>query len=454
MFYYKVVEIQFMNVLITIFFLFVGIVALKQTIKHSTGEYLNIIYSVYYIFELLVACVLVVLDPQYMKIDVPIIDCLHVFSFGIAIANIGILLGVIMSNMLISSNNNITASNQLHILASNYNINKLSLFLLIGFIFTLASSLNTGYFVAAIALSFSFSPSVIGFLWNRLRFFDKSLWCLILFVNFLFHSMQGSRGTGLFPIVFLLIGYLISIVEFKSIFKKKLLIFTLVAAVSMPIMSFVASFRKDNGRGLDVNMQTFDMMLDYYENYNNNVIIEDDRNDLYSSVGRLLVGANPVVLYKTPDLLPYRGADYIWEEFVSIFSYKGEEGRDETRESRVNMKYGLGVTAMYGFMLTEETSVEWPIFADSYSRFGYFGIFLYSLLFALFLSFIEKKAKLLFSTNPLLSIVITFFLLYNGTLSYMSSYYSFIKIIVFRMTMVVIVAYFISVMTREKCRLD
>lgn len=417
---------------------------LKACYKKSYGTYLNIYYVAYYMVQLAIACVILLFDDDFLlwnDYGTMLKSAIVPFSFSILIANIGILIGNSFANKLFHLKHNISLDKQLEVLVLNYNAHHVSLFFLVVFSFSIITSLNVSYIIAVFALTFSFCPVFVGFLWRSLSRFDKCLWILALSTNMAFHILQGSRGSALFPIIFAFIGYLISIKSYVRLFKRRVLAFGIVAVLSMPLLSFVSAFREFYGRGLDVSWETVVQMVDFAKK--GSIVVEAD-NGINQSLGRMLIHANVATPYLTPKPVPYRGWDSFTEELNSIVSLKGESGRDQNRLERGDMGYGTGVATRYGFHVTEYTSVEWPIFADGFSRFGYIGLFLYSALFALFLSWIERKCKNLWNTNGLLSLVMHLFIIYNGALSYMYSYYAFMKLLVFRLPLVIITIYIFS----------
>lgn len=240
---------------------------------------------------------------------------------------------------------------------------------------------------------------------------------------------------------------MISIKENKRLFKRQLITYSFIAFISFPILSLISDFRTIQGRGLEVNMDNIEMLWNIGLNYKSNE--KDDGEELRSSLGRMLIEANPAAVFMTPDRVDYRYDDSMMDEVISIVSLAGDSGREINREERGNAGYGTSVATRYGFAVNATTSVEWPVFADSYSRFGYIGLFVYSFAFAMFLSYLEKFSTRLWKRNQLLSMILMLFILYNGVLSYMYSYYALMKVLVFRMTLVWIVTQFISLFTKR-----
>ncbi len=421
---------------------------IKQIKRISSGGFLNLFYSFFYTLELSIALILVAFDDGYKLYNgIFLSETLPSFGLACVLANLGIYFGQRLSNYFFKRGINLSLNERINKLSEFYNLNIVSLYFLVLFSFTIISSLDIAYYIAVLALSFSFSTALIGLIWAKLNRFNKFLWIFALGVNFIFHAVQGSRGTALFPIIFLVIGYMISIKENKRLFKRQLITYSFIAFISFPILSLISDFRTIQGRGLEVNMDNIEMLWNIGLNYKSNE--KDDGEELRSSLGRMLIEANPAAVFMTPDRVDYRYDDSMMDEVISIVSLAGDSGREINREERGNAGYGTGVATRYGFAVNATTSVEWPVFADSYSRFGYIGLFVYSFAFAMFFSYLEKFTTRLWKRNQLLSMILMLFILYNGVLSYMYSYYALMKVLVFRMTLVWIVTQFISLFTKR-----
>lgn len=425
----------------------ISLITLKVVLSNANGTFLNTFYVFFYTFQIFISFVLLLTNYDFElwnSYGTKLAECIPSFSFGIVIANISIMCAALLFRMI----NREQAYNILDIVEyvkEEYSISLISIFFLIGFSFTIISSLNISYVVAVFALAFSFAPVIIGLLWKNISSFHKLLWISMLIINLVFHSIQGSRGTAIFPICFVIGGYLISIQNNKDLFHKRLLAFGFTSILSIPFLSFIADYRDSIGRNEDVSIEALEAMIDFA---NDETILSNDKED--NSISRLLIHPNVAAIYLTPEIIPHREFDYLLEEMFSIITLSGEDGAETNKQFRSDLGYGTGVATRYGFTVNDKTSVEWPILADGYTRFGYLGIALYSFLFAIFLSWLEKKCMIVKNIQPLLAIVLLFFVLYNGVLSYMYSYYSFIKLLLFRMTLVLFTTYAFCKLTKRK----
>lgn len=413
------------SIVVIIFLLMIWM--LVKSFKKISISFLNVFYIAFYTFQLLVAIVLVALYPEYtLGNGVVLKDAIFKFSISLFLASLGIF--VVVSNT--KYRYYIPLSDKLQVLFKVYSLNSISFLFAILFSFSLISSIYSSYVIAVFTLTFSFVSILIGFIYNRLNFLNRALWVFLLCVNLLFHTMQGSRGSAVFPILFMVAGYLMSISYNKTLFRKQIIKFTILLIVFFPFFSFVADFRTNVGRGLDVSRETFEVMLDFAQNDH----IMDEESSVRNSLGRTLIAANVVTPYMSPSNVPYRGFYGMKDELLSIFSLAGDEGNS----MRADIGYGTGVAINYGFIVNDATSVEWPILADAFSRFGYLGVFFYSFLFAMLCGYMERRCNKSYKKYPLIASCSYFFLIYNGVLSYMYPYYSFLKLFIFRFPLMLI----------------
>lgn len=437
-----------LNFLSIAFIIFLENILLRFIVKHKLrqGTYLNMFYIIYYIFQGILSCVILFLDKDFLlansssNISIPIKISILPYCIGTLVAIWGILIGMIISNKIYRNRQEISWSGRTLVLCNNYSIDKFSFFLAIGFCFSILATLMPSYIVSALSLTFAFSPLLIGIWWNYLRQPTKMVWKVVIFITFLFHMLQGSRGLAVFPLAAFAVGYLFGLSDNKAKLKKAIRIFVIIGIISIPFLGFVQNYRENFGRGNEISMDTFTEMVNFASMDKNS----DKKEDIYASYGRLLNHTNNVVVVMTPSVVPYRMFEAMDQEIASIFQVLGADNSQTFRENRADMGYSTGVATRYGFRVTETTSVEFGMFADSYSRFGYLGVFIYSILFAIVLALMEKWCYNHIFRSPLLAMVLISFLLYNGALNYMYSYYSFFKIVLIRGIMVIVCTKFFS----------
>lgn len=412
------------------------------------GTVLNVFYLFYYIFQGVLSCIILYLDRDFLLANsnnyfvIPIKDSILPYCKGTLIAIVGIIIGMGLSNLVYTNKNKSSWTQIVQSLYNYYDVNRFCIYLSLVFSFSILVSLMPSYIVSALSLTFAFSPLFIGIVWTGLNKATKNIWKCMLFVVFIFHTLQGSRGLAIFPIVAFLVGYLFSISSSKKKLKKVLRIYIVLGIISVPFLGFVQDYREYFGRGNEISVQTFTNMLNFVSG--DNSAGKSKNEDIYASYGRLLNHTNNVVVVMTPSIVPYRGIEAMDQEIASIFSILGENDAQKFREIRADIGYSTGVATRYGFRVTETTSVEFGMFADAFSRFGYLGVFFYSIIFALILAIMEKWCYNHIFKSPLLSITLVSFLIYNGALNYMYSYYSFFKIVLVRGGFVILCMLFIE----------
>lgn len=432
----------------------IELLLLRYAMKHNLrqGTYLNMFYLLYYIFQGGLSCFILFLDKDFLlantssSVSIPIRVSILPYCVGTLLAIIGILIGMIISNRVYRNNNEIKWSERIEMLSYNYNIDRFCILLAIGFSFSILVSLVPSYLISALSLTFAFSPLLAGILWESLTAGTRTVWKLALFIAFLFHTLQGSRGLAIFPLVAFAFGYLFCISDDRNKMKKTIRLYVVIALVSIPFLGFVQTYRENMGRGNEISLQTFTEML----NFAGSSDVANHEEGIYASYGRLLNHTNNVVVVMTPSIVPFRGFEAMDQEIASIFQVLGADDSQSFRKNRADMGYSTGIATRYGFRVTEDTSVEFGMFADAYSRFGYFGIFIYSILFAIILALMEKWCCNHSFNRPLLTTVLLTFLLYNGALNYMYSYYSFFKIVLVRGIVVVVCTKFLGLICTNR----
>lgn len=420
--------------------------------KYRDGTILNSFYILYYLFQVVLSCIIYIIDNEFILANSRSMNSINIgtsilpYCIGSLLSIIGIFMSIIIGNKIIKNRNNVSWNIKIASLFVHYSSRSISIYLLVGFIISILISFIQSYLISAISLTFAFTPLLIGIMWRDIEHSHKIMWTLALFIGLLVHTVQGSRGYALFPILALAVGYVFSISHNHRLLKKTLKKYLIVACIFLPFLSFVQTYREHVGRKQEITIETITNMFSYVGKSSN--LSNDD--GIYGSLGRLLNHTNNVVVVMSPSIIPYRGFDYIADEFFSIFSVLGEQGSENFRKSRADIGYSTGVATLYGFNVDESTSVEFSLFADAYSRFGYIGVVSYSFLFGLLLLLMEKSCYNYRYRNELLSLILSTFFIYNGALSYMYSYYSFFKVILIRGLLVAALAYIMSIFCKKK----
>lgn len=428
----------FWGLLIIVFSIFV----LRYAIYQRDSTILNVFYIFWYLFQVVIALVILLFDADYtidlVDISVNLKDTILPYLKCCFFAIIGIYIGMRILNVLYKTRIQYSLTQKCYLICQWEQINTFSLLLGVFFAFSIISIFLQLYFINVLFLTFSFLPIIIGFVWCRLRVTNKNFWLILLLTNFLFHAVQGSRGYALLPIVYFVIGYYISIKVFYPEHLGKLRRFLLIITIiTLPIFSKIQDFRDVKGRGMDVSIESISEFVTFFtsdvENY-------DKHAGIKGSLGRLLHNPNFTIPLMCPNSISYRGGEAILDEIKSIFILHGADGAELYRAQRAFLNYGVGALSKYGYKITEETSTGLTLLADGYSRFGYKGIFIYSIFFSILLGFLEKLSINLWERNTIVSLLFYFYILKGGILSFGTTYYAFMKAILFKGFLVLIFA--------------
>lgn len=437
-----------MGLLVSFVALFVGYKFLQNMRSYRTIPIVCFVYTLFYMSQVLIGSILYVNDRGHTMsnlFNTSIEESLLPFSFAAICVFGGLYIGVKISR--IEKTETISLISFLRNVDKHYNIDAILVTLLFFFSCSILRTLNAGYIINLIANTFTFATIIVGFFWNRMSGFLKVIWIVALSVTFVFHMIQGSRGYALFPIIFLLVGRLLTIANDKKKLIRRLSIYTAAVVLFLPMFSRVQNYRQVMGRGLDVSVESFNSMIDFL--FSEQKIESDNESGLSRSLSRFITESNFAAVVLTPSVIPHFGFVGMDQEFASIVTLVGSSNEENYRMNRADMLYGYGIAARYGFNITELNSVEFPMLADSYARFGYLGVLIYSLLFAFIMCKLEILTKKINGRYSLLGLMLFTLLIYSGALSYGSSYAPVFKALLFRGAFVAGVAYIMSFMFKK-----
>lgn len=364
-----------------------------------------------------------------------------IFQYGLIVLLIGCLFVIIFMVLILffsAKNTLISIEERKNIINNPAEISKLLFFLSIFFGCNLFSAFNFVYFIQIISLSFFFSPIIFGLFYDKTEKKIKIIWFGLLAATFLVHIVQGSRGVALLPIAFFVIGYFLQLENSKKRFKL-IVIFTIVAIPFFSFFSKISDFRKIYTRGIEVSVDNLLLLNDFIWNDNINLALESSEN---STLVRLLNHPDQSVINLTPKSLKYRGFGTLFYEISEVVSFNGSSKR---RSSYFDGTYGNRVSSKYGYRVDENSSVEFSLLADSYSRGGIIGIIIYYsftliLLFCLEAFTASKKRK-----NSFIPITLFMFILVTSINTlYAATLWQFLKTILFSGTFVFFILYFLK----------
>jgi hypothetical protein len=254
---------------------------------------------------------------------------------------------------------------------------------------TLGNAGMAGYLIRVLAAALTAAP----FLAGRDSRGDRglaSLWCLTILVNGVVGIATGSRSKALITVVLFAAGYISALPR-----NRRLAVGAFAALATIPLVQFSGAagiVRDELGRDDPRLLQPEHLREVFYR-----LVVEltpgNQRNveELnLQGAGRMLAWTNVVVPLMTPETIPYRGLDEFLDEAAQSFRIASVSGL--TADDLLDAGLNVEPARLYGFTINSNTSVEFTLAADAWSRGGGPVAILFSFIAALALTFGEFAA--------------------------------------------------------------
>jgi hypothetical protein len=224
-----------------------------------------------------------------------------------------------------------------------------------------------GYLVRVVVAALMVAP----FLAGRDSRGDRSLaslWCLIILVDVVVGIASGSRAKALGVALFFVAGYISALPR-----GRRLAVGACAVLALVPLLQFAGAMgvvRGELGRG-GLELATSDHIRDVFRELSREMTPGGQQNAEAINthgVGRILVWTNVVVPIMTPETIPYRGLDGFLDEAVESFHIASLSGL--TAEDLYDALLFNSPARLYGFTVNSNTSVEFSLAADAWSRGG------------------------------------------------------------------------------------
>jgi hypothetical protein len=312
---------------------------------------------------------------------------------------------------LLTANKNLTAALLL-----------LGIGLLAGFYLGFYLPNTFGYFFRVAWFSTPLMPFFAGRCYRR---FPRiaALWVIALLINCGVATAIGGRSLAFVPPVLFAVGAL-------SISSRRMR--WAIALISVPAIVPAFAFfgalglaRGELGRDSKdlvnlASLQTRVQTAFELANSEDSIV----RNQVFfDGPGRLVAWPNSVVCALTPEVLPYRGLGTMPREIIGSLQLFGflKDPYGTTEE----LQGGNLAANEYGFMVNEDTSVEFGIVADGWSRAGPVAVFTFSLVFCLLGVALECTSLAAFFLPPAFRLMLV---VVCGSMGLGVSNYSFIDL--------------------------
>ena len=257
---------------------------------------------------------------------------------------------------------------------------------------------NFTYIILFMQATSACSPFLVGLYWRQYKL--SAITCIgLLCISTLLGFGEGSRTLIFMPFGFLAVGFLLSL---SRTARRKVIILYVIA--SIPLFYIVGNIgnvreqvRQTLGDVSDNITLMYQLLLDPSD------LTTDTLNTFSRGVWRMISWSNIAVPILTPSDFDYRGTDGILDEirFNSQFLIFDSMGNFK----RVNSDFGLGVASKYGFVVHEESAVPFGLIADSWSRAGWLGLALGTVILAVFFVSCEKLVWYFFGKSAVLFVI-------------------------------------------------
>lgn len=258
-----------------------------------------------------------------------------------------------------------------------------------------------GYAVRVVQQSFSFMPLVMG------RYFlqfprTNRLWLVVLPINAAIGLSVGGRGPALIPVGLYIIG---RVLGQSGTNRLRSMIFATLLVIPISVLAgAVGVVRSDIGRG-DFSLFSPDRveeMADSIWSYLTNPSSSTDQDTLINGPGRMVVWPNLSATILTPEYIPYRGFDSFLPEVSMTFKIAAFAGL--SRQDMYDANLSSYPATLYGYMVNPDTSVEWGVLADGWSRGGISGVLAFGFVLTLFFTWAEYifVSRQVHTTNAIL----------------------------------------------------
>lgn len=264
------------------------------------------------------------------------------------------------------------------------------------------------YFSRVLFYALSWYFLIVGIFRSKLGKANYITSIILLFLHALIVFASGGRYSAIWLLILFFIGYYLS----SSVIQRRFLRLQTIWAI--PLAVFVVGslglIRQEIGRGglkIVVEENRFELIASSMSDAFNKFLSDSDyRAAIYEEMSSRSKGGGAlsrVVLY-SPKKIAYRGWENLHVEVSSIFTIAALQGGgfdlstlSSARSKQVEKGLSTAAANRYGFHVNEGHSVEWPILADGYSRFGMLGatiyVIIYILWFSLLFKFVSKVVK-------------------------------------------------------------
>lgn len=249
---------------------------------------------------------------------------------------------------------------------------------------------SIGYFIRATSYTFTFAPLIAG-RYSRTLPKVHRLWLAAMFVNAVVGLLVGSRLIALLPPALYMIGYVTSL---RGRARTRMAVFGVALFIlALMLSGIIGIVRQQVGRGgIEILSSeristVFDSTTKVIEGQQT-ASEESDSTITTEGLSRMVVWTNIFVPVMTPSRLPYRGYEGLPTEIALSMQLANFSGM--SLEDLLEAGMFSAPANRYGFTVTTDTSVEWGILADAWSRDGATGVVIFGFIAVALLLLAER----------------------------------------------------------------
>jgi hypothetical protein len=250
-----------------------------------------------------------------------------------------------------------------------------------------------GYLVRVLSGTFAFVPLVAGRYSRKLSNIHR-LWIVSMAINAVIGLVGDSRLVAFMPPALYMIGLISSL---RGSARTRMTVFAVVAFIPVLMLSgIVGLVRQDIGRGgiEFIGSERVSQVLNSASRIispERTATVVEKTSIKEAGLSRLVVWSNIVVPIMSPEMISYRGYDGLGEEALSYAQIAGVSGA--SLQDLLQAGLFAGPANRYGFTVNKNTSVEWGVLADGWSRGGLMGAFLFGFITVTILMLAEKTIR-------------------------------------------------------------
>ncbi len=270
-----------------------------------------------------------------------------------------------------------------------------------------------GYAVRILQRSFGFMPLLMGRYFRQFPWTNR-FWLVVLAINAVIGMTIGGRSVALLPVGLYFIGRILGHEQRER--RRPLAYGALLALPIFALSGAIGVVRGELGRG-DFGIFSAERMVDTANAVWDHLSAESDTSDqatLLNGPGRMVVWPNLSAAILTPENIPYRGFGSLLDEAAITFKVSAISGL--SRQDMYDADLSSYPATLYGYMVDTETSVEWGLLADGWSRGGPWGTLLFG--FVLSMVFITVEYGLLAHKSQSLRTLLVYSVLVISAVAY------------------------------------